>query len=467
MECGSPRYVSLCQHLGVICRCHLKFVTEDDLFDHKKQTHSLTEHQMNTETGRDNEEAAYGRRTVPLDGIDGENNSEDNPMHALQHTRYNADQEHDCVSEDERNGTEDTSVKTHRHTGDTLDSRDVSDTSDVNRHTDMTDNDTDQVQRTLFNILPVNRGHVSSSKRCHTESSVCDDPQRFVFLTAPDTDLPDHAQPLEGSHTNSPKSKRKRTVPVACRSVPMQSPMSDSSAEDSDLDMYDLHKHTMKDTSVVKDDNDHTEKPANDVNDKLNTEMPVESPAAATDSSLPVNGRLRVPDAQKYVKTEWSLGPFVSNFIAGSDNASPHSDGPAVPPAGENEKQCLYCDYKYVDFEDYSQHYTERHVNSSTGMLDAKHDPANPNQFLGEPFVTKSNKIKEILPGELISLNVSITTLWGLTRLCFKMCSSLKFPLFLNNSLIFLTILCCQFVCKINISNTNNNVLKYLSSACA
>ena len=410
MVCGSRRYVFFLS----TSRCHLKFATEDDLFAHKKQTHSLLEHQMNPETGNGGEVAEYGHQTVPLHGIDGENNSEDNPMHAIQHTRYNADQEHDCVSED---GTEDTNVKSHRHMGETLDPRDVSDTNDVNHHTDMTDNDTDQVQRTLFNILPVNRSHVSSSKRCHTESALCDDPQRFVFLTAPDTDLPDHAQNFAGSHTNSPKSKRKRTVPVACRSVPMQSPMSDSSVEDSDLDMYDLHKHTMKDTSVVNDDSDHVEKPANDVNDKLNTEMPVALPAATTDSSPPVNGRLRVLDAQKYVKTEWSLGPFVSNFVAGSDNASPHSDGPAVPPAGETEKQCLYCDYKYVDFEDYSQHYTERHVNSSTGMLDAKQDPANSNQFLGEPFVTKSNKIKEILPGTLISLNVSITTLQGLTRL--------------------------------------------------
>lgn len=389
-------------------RCSLKFATEEDLFDHKKLSHGIFEHQLNPETGKENHVAASGQRTDISHAVphwsDGENNNEDSPMHAVQHTRYNADQEYDCVSEDERTGAEDASFKTHIHTGETHEPHKVNNTSDANYHTDITNDEKGQVQRTLFNILPKNRVLASSIKRCHTESSLHDDPQRFVFLTAPDTDVPDHAQNVAGSLTSSPKSKRKRTVPVACRSVPTQSPMSDTSMEDSDLDEYDIHKHTLKETPVDKDDGDHIEKPANDTNNESNTEDPVPFPAETTDTSLPVNGRLL--DAQKCLKTEWSLGPFVSNSVARSDNASPHSDGLVAPSAGESEKQCLYCDYKYVDFEDYSQHYTERHVNSSTGMLDMKQDPANSSQLLGEPFVTKSNKIKEILP-EFVCSNMN------------------------------------------------------------
>ena len=398
-------------------RCHLKFATEEDLFDHKKLSHGIFEHQLNYESEKENHGTASDQQTDITHAVshlsDGENSSEDGQVHDFRYTRYNSDQENSCISGDETVDVENASFKRE-----TQETHIVNNPNDTDHHADGVDDK--KLQRTFFNILPKHPSLASSSiKRRHPGPSFHD--QRFVFLTAPNTDVTDHAQNMTENRASSPKSKRKRTVPVACRSEPKQSPMSDTSTDDSDLDVYDIHKHTLKDTPVGREDGDLLEKPTDETNEESKTENLVTSPVETSDNSPRVNGGLH--DVHKYVKTEWSLGPFVSNSVASPDNATPHCDGPVATSGGENEKQCLYCNYKYVDFEDYSQHYTDRHVNNCTP--DVKLDPAMASQLLGEPFVTKSNKIKDILPGKLISVNFS-----PFSSCAFKKeCTDLKFHL--------------------------------------
>ena len=248
------------------------------------------------------------------------------------------------------------------------------------------------VQRTYFNILPKHQSIANSAKRYHHPDPLQGEKQRFVFQTESGMDLPQHDVLESNNRASSPKSKRKRTIPVACRSEPKQNPTSDTSSDDSDAELYDIHKSILKDNVQEIQDIALPEEPARATDNGSITENMALSEAAV--ESMRVDRPLN--EAPTHVKTEWSLGPFVSDSITSPGDASSHSDGPVMTPGGANEKQCLYCDYKYADFEEYSQHYTERHVNNSELKQDGSP------QLLGEPFSNRSDKIKEVLLGQFI-----------------------------------------------------------------
>ena len=359
-----------------LLRCRLKFATKEDLFDHTKLAHGILEQQLSHELRKESRVEASNYPTLTGQShscwIDGENSSEDGQMHKVRYTRCCADQEIGRISEAEMSQTR------------------LEDIAN-NSQNDIADQEKSTVQRTYFNILPKHQSIVNSAKRHHDPLQV--DSQRFVFQTESGTDLPQHDVSVSDNRASSPKSKRKRTIPVACRSAPKQNLTSDTSSDDSDGELYDIHKSILKDNVEEIQDIVLPEGPARATDNGSITENMASSEAA--DESMRVDQA--VHDAPQ-VNTEWSLAPFVGDSTRSPGNVSSLSDDPVATPGGDHEKLCLYCDYKYVDFEEYSQHYTDRHVNNSELTQDATGSP----QLLGEPFSNRSNKIKEVLLGQFI-----------------------------------------------------------------
>ena len=235
------------------------------------------------------------------------------------------------------------------------------------------------------------------------------------------------------SQPPSPKSKRKRTVPVACRQM-VDDVASDSSVDDSDIEFFTPNRTqpTALSTPAVSDDHwpadrsvtptprcpsppdgqtDEAKQPvtvtditSQPVNPPLRTSQPVNPPVR---TSQPVNPPVRTSQpVNPPLRTSQPVNPPVRTS---------QPVNPPVPEASESvEKRCLSCDYRYVDLNDYSRHYTSAHLNS----VDVKTEPGDTAAHVfNESFVIKAGKIISHLPGEsLLCRHSAATCTHGILR---------------------------------------------------